>query len=339
MRTMGQMWGTEIDIYRLCCGDTENAVTIREIELEVKYPDTNTPEFVDFESPEPPVHTALLSQKSNGAIDSFLKHQFSELTPEIINALRLDPINEIWEKEVRGLIFRAALKLGPLSNLSQLKFDSVDLEEINIKYNETLHLNTNLSLAIKVRESEALLLGLSAEIGINPGGTQFDVSHSVQGEVRVIGLRIECVINFVHSLDIEWDDVNKAIEGILHNNLVLKTINLSYDRIVANFMKQNIEIAPSLWTQIEEEVTGVITDIFEKQISKLLNKVIRKEMDKVLKQINDESPRFAIGFDAMNGASNQHEDDEMSELVGLHGTGNTGNKLLRQLRRIGHRKR
>merc|ERR1712154_702681 len=119
-----------------------------------------------------------------------------------------------------------ALQLGPLRNLSQLKFDSVELEQVKIKYNEILHLNTNLSLKIKIRDAEALSLGLSAQIGINPGGGQhIDISHSVKGEVRVIGMAIHCVIHLDHSLDIEWNDVTNAIDGILHNNLVLNSID------------------------------------------------------------------------------------------------------------------
>ena len=314
---------------KICCGDSEDA---NDLESELgpnngndnndnnndgnQYPgDTPQDQLPDFTLPEEEQQrTALLTKKSNGALDSFLKHQFSELTPQIIKAQGLDPIEEVWKDEAKGLLFRASITLGPLSNLSQLTYDDLDLDELHIKYNEILHLNTNLYLSIKIRDTKSLNLGLKAEIGTNAKGNILDLGIPAKGTVRVIGVRVKCTINLVHSLDIEWNDRNKSIEGILNNTLSLKHIDITYDRIVVNLIKDNIpdddSMTLTLWTQIEEAITGAVTKIFKEQITKLLNKTIKKEMEKVLQQINEETPRFEISFAKSDRDSGSDRDDQ-----------------------------
>eukprot|EP01084_Bolivina_argentea_P241882 405919_1 len=212
---MGSEFSSNADaIYRACCGESEDTATQNAIDQDERTNGVTPLDDFDFKDDE---EQGLLSKSSSDALDSFLKHQFSDLTPEIIRAQGLDPIHELWTAESQGILFNVSIKLGPLIGLSQLVYDELDPDELEIKYNETLHLHTNITFNIKIRDGEALTLGLEATLALDPRGAAIDsiVEIPIQGKVRVEGLRLKCVISLHHSLDLEWNDRDKAIEGTL----------------------------------------------------------------------------------------------------------------------------
>ena len=235
-----------------------------------------------------------------------------------MKARSLDPLDEVWEHHVRQMMFHAKLKLGPLTGLSRLIYDDLAMGRIDLKYTETLHLDSTLSVTLKMHEYDSIALGLEARIGVDDRGQISNLSIPAKGTVEVLGFQLKCLIGLDHALDIEWNAEQKAIEGTLMNDLKLLSVDISFDEITVTLGDNaGAAMMPSVWTTVEKEVTGVITDMFRGKITKMLSKVVKGEMSKVLQQINEpeEVPKFSIGFGsgARRDTDSEHKDDEEEE--------------------------
>ena len=116
-------------------------------------------------------------------------------------------------------------------------------------------------------------------------------------------------------MDIEWNPQYKAIEGTLSNNLTLNQVDIDYDRIRVSYdlngadSESDADLNGSILRKIEDGMTNAVVEMFENQIEKLLHRVVKVEIEKILSQINQEVPRFEIGFG--NHHDQQHRERRM----------------------------
>lgn len=187
------------NLQRTCCGDSEDPEVLSQLQDEAKVEgeheatDSELANFLLEIEQEQRSHPNL-NKNASDALDSFLRHQFSEITPEVIMAGGLDPIEKVWTHSVRSLIFEASITLSTLRGLSNITFDELKVDDAELRYNETLSLNTIMFLTIKSRDSEPLSLDLEASIGINPRGNLFDVAIPAEGRAYIHGATVQCAI-------------------------------------------------------------------------------------------------------------------------------------------------